>query len=584
MSHDATSPSLIDRLWFRTRVTGLQLRQALRHEPEVQRHQPAENQSWPVVAESRTPLWTEQHASERALTLGKIHNLRLALRQIHGVLVPAGQVFSFWKQMGRLTRAKGYTIGRELREGCLVPTVGGGICQLSNALYDAALKADLIIVERHGHTQVIPGSLAEVHRDATVFWNYVDLRFAAAYDFQIAAELSSDTLTVRIVAPQIARRQPLAMPSIPQNRNDHTLESCYSCNETQCSQHVTPAQRTSGSKEITAYVVDGVTPEFAAFLRKDRTESDHLYLPLDGRQWKRPSYAWPTDGFAEVHSLPWFTMRRSWQSRKVQDQGAARQKLNLNMARSLAHKFARRLPPNATRLVVSQSIAMSLLEHGEFGGRQIEILADRLPLKLLQARLDAFAAQYPESHTLSDFRVAERLESLDTACLERAHRLITPHSELQALFGAKASALSWAVPDTIADQRGQPANTIGFPASTLGRKGAYQVREVAAKLGLRVRLFGRVLESDDFWKGVDIEWAETNDGLAGLACVVLPSVFEARPSRLLKALSLGVQVIASPGCGLAKLPNVIECDPLDQAALTGYVSQTMSPEPARLSG
>ena len=67
-------------------------------------------------------------------------------------------------------------MGRELREGCLVPSIGGGLCQLSNALYDAALRAGLQVVERHRHTQVVPGSLAESDRDATVFWNYRDLR------------------------------------------------------------------------------------------------------------------------------------------------------------------------------------------------------------------------------------------------------------------------------------------------------------------------------------------------------------------------------------------------------------------------
>ena len=88
-------------------------------------------------------------------------------------------MFSFWRQLGRTTRRRGFAAGRELREGCLVPSIGGGLCQLSNAIYDAALCQGLEIVERHRHTQVIASSLAERDRDAVVFWNYVGLRLRA---------------------------------------------------------------------------------------------------------------------------------------------------------------------------------------------------------------------------------------------------------------------------------------------------------------------------------------------------------------------------------------------------------------------
>jgi vancomycin resistance protein YoaR len=63
-------------------------------------------------------------------------------RAIDGVVVPAGGVFSFWAQVGRPVARRGFAPGRELREGCLVPSVGGGLCRLSNALYQAALETD----------------------------------------------------------------------------------------------------------------------------------------------------------------------------------------------------------------------------------------------------------------------------------------------------------------------------------------------------------------------------------------------------------------------------------------------------------
>jgi len=150
-------------------------------------------------AESISALWDlDAPFAEKILQAGKIQNLRMACLQLDGCHVPANQIFSFWRQLGQPSRRKGYVEGRELRQGCIIPSIGGGLCQLSNALYDAALKADCTICERHAHTQIIPGSLAEIGRDATVFWNYVDLRFKWHKNFVIRASMTSDNLIVQL--------------------------------------------------------------------------------------------------------------------------------------------------------------------------------------------------------------------------------------------------------------------------------------------------------------------------------------------------------------------------------------------------
>ena len=69
----------------------------------------------PVIAEKRAPLWRELSAAEFPLTAGKVENLRRSARAFHGVEIPAGQVFSFWRQLGRTTKSKGFTEGREFR-------------------------------------------------------------------------------------------------------------------------------------------------------------------------------------------------------------------------------------------------------------------------------------------------------------------------------------------------------------------------------------------------------------------------------------------------------------------------------------
>ena len=74
-----------------------------------------------VLAEERSPLWTEESLAERGLQQGKVQNLRVAVRRLNGAVLPAAAVFSFWKQIGAPTARRGFAPGRELREGCLIP-------------------------------------------------------------------------------------------------------------------------------------------------------------------------------------------------------------------------------------------------------------------------------------------------------------------------------------------------------------------------------------------------------------------------------------------------------------------------------
>jgi vancomycin resistance protein YoaR len=189
-----------------------------------------------LAAESRTPLWVEDSDAEHQLEQGKVRNLRLAAQRLDGLLLPAGAVFSFWRQVGEATRARGYVEGRMLREGCLMPAVGGGLCQLSNALYDVALTAGCRILERHAHSRIVPGSAAAAGRDATVAWNYVDLRFESLRDLVLEVALTNEALVVAL------RHRPGEMAEATQGPDAApapalAARSCDVCGETNCFMH-----------------------------------------------------------------------------------------------------------------------------------------------------------------------------------------------------------------------------------------------------------------------------------------------------------------------------------------------------------
>ena len=521
----------------------------------------------PVVAESKTKLWTEASDAEGPLLAGKIHNLRLALRSIDGIEIPAGRVFSFWAHIGRPTRLRGFVAGRELREGCVIPSIGGGLCQLSNALYDAALKAGFDIVERHAHTQVIPGSLAEVGRDATVFWNYVDLRFRAPTAFRIEADMDADHLVLRFrsVADKKAALGPLPRSfsrGLKQGPNN-----CLSCSVVQCFRHVAPKEARAVEA---AFLVDGFVPEFDAHVQATRKDGDTLFVPIDGVRFGKANYAWTTAGFAKLRASTFATLLRAWKSRRLADQGAARQQALLAGAERLARSYARRLAPEATHLVVAQNLLPYLWRDGHLKGRSFDVLMTALPMGVLQQRLDAAAARHPQSKTLGDFRADPALVAAEAAALARARKIVTAHADIAALFPLKAVALEWVQPKAAPAARAQAGKPrIVFPAATLGRKGAYELRAALKGLDVTLVLAGAEHEGADFWQGFDVERRRPGAALfSGAAAVVLPAFVEHDPRVLLRARAAGVPVIASRECGLPRMAGVCLVPAGDVSALS----------------
>ena len=145
-------------------------------------------------------LYSTSSLHERDLELGKVQNLRVAAAAVDGVVITPGETFSFWRAAGRPSRGNGYVVGRELRNGCMIPSVGGGICQLTNALSRITHAAGMEIVERHSHTVHPPGFFIDDVTDATVFWNYVDFRFRSPVPVRIGVRLTESNLVVRLDA------------------------------------------------------------------------------------------------------------------------------------------------------------------------------------------------------------------------------------------------------------------------------------------------------------------------------------------------------------------------------------------------
>ena len=265
-------PTHIDRLSFELRANALRLRRGVAdwlHDrrgeapprlPDVLHVDAPQDRFAFVLAENETPLWTQRSPDEWPLTAGKVHNLRLAAVRLDGLVVRAGQVFSFWHAVGRATRQRGFVAGRELREGCMVARTGGGLCQLSNALYATALDAGAAIIERHGHSQVVPGLAAEQGRDATVFWNYLDLRFRLPVPFEIEARLDAQRLVVRLRGLSPLHRSRAMLPLLPLRGGPCHGEphDCLACVQRHCVERIEPVAGAGRTATLEVHAPSGL--------------------------------------------------------------------------------------------------------------------------------------------------------------------------------------------------------------------------------------------------------------------------------------------------------------------------------------
>jgi len=526
-----------------------------------------------VAGESRTPLWSDDARAERAFQLGKIQNLRVACRALDGVVIPAGAVFSFWRQLGPPLASRGYVRGRMLQEGCMVAATGGGLCQLSNALYETALQAGCRIDERHAHSRIVPGSAAARGRDATVAWNYVDLRFAPDRDLRISARLDRDSLAIRLlgaVDETIPRAGQRRRAPLPGPAPTFLPRSCGTCDETDCHRHEPDAA--PGPARVQAFLVDEAWPEFRAHVQAARTAHDRLGRPLAGGRLGRSRYDWDVEGFDRTAGAPLAAIGRSVALRGAGGRGAAARWAELDGAERVARALARLLTHDVEAVMVAQSYLPFLWRDGRLGGREVSVLMTRLPMAQIQERLDAAAAARPACATLADFRAPTWLVEAESDALAAAAHIVTPHAEVAALFGERAVRTPWTTGPARKPAARGPGGRIAFPGPTVARKGAYAVREAALALDLEVMALGSELEGGDFWRGVRLtapgDWCAVD-------AVVQPAVVEHAPRRLLAALAAGTPVIATPACGLDPQPGLTLVPPDDSAALTAALRDVL---------
>lgn len=126
-------------------------------------------------------------------------NIRLAAERLNGIVLLPGDVLSYNETVGRRTPSQGFKPAVVYANGRHEVDYGGGICQVSTTLFNAALLANLKIVARQNHSMPVP--YVPVGRDATVDYGSIDLKIQNPYDFPIAiaSEVQPGALTFYVL-------------------------------------------------------------------------------------------------------------------------------------------------------------------------------------------------------------------------------------------------------------------------------------------------------------------------------------------------------------------------------------------------
>ncbi len=113
---------------------------------------------------------------------GRCENISIAAALIDGATVQAYGEFSFNKTVGRRTAEAGFRQAKIIVNGEYVLGVGGGVCQVSTTLYNAALKSGVAVTEYHPHSLRV--SYVAPSRDAMVS-SECDLQLYNPYSFPV---------------------------------------------------------------------------------------------------------------------------------------------------------------------------------------------------------------------------------------------------------------------------------------------------------------------------------------------------------------------------------------------------------------
>ncbi|RME71642.1 MAG: hypothetical protein D6784_14860 [Chloroflexi bacterium] len=181
----------------------------------------------PPVVSSKEPdrLGIKELVSEattyfKGSSAGRVYNIALAASKFDGVVIPPGEIFSFNRYLGPVTKEAGFDESLIIYGDRTAVGIGGGVCQVSTTAFRAALFGGYELVERWAHgyrvgwyeTNSVPGL------DATIYTPDVDFKFRNDTDYYLLIQTETDTVegtvTFRFYSTNTGREVTISEPVI----------------------------------------------------------------------------------------------------------------------------------------------------------------------------------------------------------------------------------------------------------------------------------------------------------------------------------------------------------------------------------
>lgn len=144
---------------------------------------------------NKTKLLSSFSTSFDGGNVSRAHNIRLASKFINGLILKKDEVFSFNSVVGQRTAERGFKKAKIIEKGEFVEGTGGGVCQVSTTIYNAAVLSGCKILEFHPHSLAV--SYVPPSRDAMVSGTYFDLKFqnTTGCDLYIRSAVSQNSIS-----------------------------------------------------------------------------------------------------------------------------------------------------------------------------------------------------------------------------------------------------------------------------------------------------------------------------------------------------------------------------------------------------
>jgi vancomycin resistance protein YoaR len=188
----------------------------------------------------------------------RIHNVQLVAHLVDGKLIAPGATFSFNGATGERSAEKGFLTAPVIINGEVQTGLGGGVCQVSTTVFNAAFEGGLPITTRTNHALYI--SHYPLGRDATVNYPDVDLKFVndTSHWLLLRTFVGSSSLSVVLYGTPQHRKidsttAPLTVVAPPPVQK--TVDATLKPGERVVDDPGVPAQTTSVERKV--YSADG---------------------------------------------------------------------------------------------------------------------------------------------------------------------------------------------------------------------------------------------------------------------------------------------------------------------------------------